>query len=151
MYDYKLFEQQQHALGLTNRDIAVSTGLTESTVSRLIHGKTKDPGFDEVCLLCDLMDIPLDRVAGRAYLPVQDENISSSFSDLDGARLLDSARRFMLQEYVHLAQANARSDGAVKSYRNLIAVVLTVSLLLNMLFLCFVVIDALRPGIGWFR
>ena len=57
----------------------------------------------------------------------------------------------MLQEYVHLAQANARSDDAVKSYRNLIAVVLTVSLLLNMLFLCFVVIDALRPGIGWFR
>ena len=101
--------------------------------------------------MCDLMDIPLDRVAGRAYLSVQDENISSSFSDFDGARLLDSARRFMLQEYVHLAQANARSDGAVKSYRNLIAVVLTVSLLLNMLFLCFVVIDALRPSIGWFR
>ena len=151
MYDYKLFEQQQKALSLTNRDIAASTGLTESTISRLIHGKTKNPGFEEICLLCDLMDIPLDRVAGHAYLAVSDENISSNFSDSDGARLLDSARRFMLQEYVHLFQANARADCAIKSYRNLIAVVLSVSLLLNMLFLCFVVIDALRPSIGWFQ
>lgn len=65
MYNFNLMSETADTLGLTNRDIANSASLSESTVSRYMSGSVKEPAFEVIADICNVLHLSLDVVAGR--------------------------------------------------------------------------------------
>ena len=62
--DYEYLNACRMQSGLTNKAIAVSKNLSESTVSRFFHGEIKDPSGPLAAAICDAIGASLDRAFG---------------------------------------------------------------------------------------
>lgn len=52
--------------GLTQRQLAAATGISDSHISQIEHGNLRDPGFSIVVRLADALHLSLERLAAAA-------------------------------------------------------------------------------------
>ena len=64
-FDYTALAHRRDEMNLTNKKIADLKGLSESTVSRILRGETKDPSFDAVAQICDVLNYSMDSLVGK--------------------------------------------------------------------------------------
>ena len=62
--DYEYLNAIRLQSGLTNKAIATSQNLSESTISRFFHGELKSPDIAVVRSICDAIGASLDRACG---------------------------------------------------------------------------------------
>ncbi len=74
----KMFERlaaARYESGLSMRDLAKATGISNSIVSRIMTGKIVEPSFYKIVKICSALNIPLDDLAKtdipRAYSEAQ--------------------------------------------------------------------------------
>lgn len=82
-FDYTALAHRRDEMNLTNKKIADLKGLSESTVSRILRGETKDPSFDVVAQICDVLDFSMDSLVGKGAETVdipEDAVVSTSAS-----------------------------------------------------------------------
>ena len=63
--NFTALARQRDDMRLTNKQIADIKGLSESTVSRILRGETKDPSFEAVAAICDVLNVSLDTLVGK--------------------------------------------------------------------------------------
>lgn len=51
--------------GLTVKDISLKTGIPNSTLSDLLNEKRKNISFQNIILICDVLNCSIDHIAGR--------------------------------------------------------------------------------------
>lgn len=64
VFDFNKLTRRRDELHMTNRQIASLKGISETTLSRIFKGETKDPSFSVVADICDVLQVSLDDVAG---------------------------------------------------------------------------------------
>lgn len=63
--------EAKDAKRITNEDISEMTGIPETTVSRILSGSSKRPGFENVLTMAIALDISVDKILSAA-LPNED-------------------------------------------------------------------------------
>ena len=81
--DYEYLNVCRTQSGLTNKAIATSKNLSESTVSRFFHGEIKDPSAGLVAVICSAIGASVDRAYGIVI--TMDEAVTQPAPDLDTA------------------------------------------------------------------
>ncbi len=81
--DYEYLNVCRTQSGLTNKAIATSKNLSESTVSRFFHGEVKDPSAALVAVICSAIGASVDRAYG--IVVTMDEAVTQPAPDLDTA------------------------------------------------------------------
>lgn len=81
--DYEYLRVCRAQSGLTNKAIATSKNLSESTVSRFFHGEVKDPSAALVAVICSAIGASVDRAYG--IVVTIDEAVTQPAPDLDAA------------------------------------------------------------------
>lgn len=81
--DYEYLNVCRTQSGLTNKAIATSKNLSESTVSRFFHGEVKDPSAALVAIICSAIGASVDRAYG--IVVTMDEAVTQPAPDLDTA------------------------------------------------------------------
>lgn len=81
--DYEYLNVCRTQSGLTNKAIATSKNLSESTVSRFFHGEVKDPSAALVAVICSAIGASVDRT--YRIVVTMDEAVTQPAPDLDTA------------------------------------------------------------------
>jgi transcriptional regulator with XRE-family HTH domain len=55
--------------GWSQRQLAAASGVVHSTLARIEHGKTSNPGTDTLGKLAAALQVPIDRLAGAQAVP----------------------------------------------------------------------------------
>lgn len=80
--NFTALARQRDDMRLTNKQIADLKGLSESTVSRILRGETKDPSFEAVAAICDVLNVSLDTLVGKGLedVVIAEESVSGMTS-----------------------------------------------------------------------
>lgn len=65
MYNYQLLSELCETVGMTHKDFAAKTKLSEATISRYLNGDVKDASLDAIVKMCDVLHVSVDLIAGR--------------------------------------------------------------------------------------
>ena len=71
VFDFNKLARRRDELRITNKQIAALKNISETTLSRIFKGETKDPSFSVIADICDVLRISLDDIAGRG-VPEED-------------------------------------------------------------------------------
>ena len=150
----------------TNQQIADETGLSISTVNKMLAGEMKNPGIFSVAPVCICLGLSIDALMGTQQpedepadvqrLEMQLEHSEEMRGEKEAAieRLLDRSR---MQEQgiatrdAQIAQKYAEIKSIRRSYRPLIYGLCGLSIMLTVLWAVYVVLDFQRPDVGLVR
>ena len=64
--------QQKEALGYTNAIIAEMSGVPESTVTKVLNGANRSPGFETISPIARVLGVLLDELSVKETAPPDD-------------------------------------------------------------------------------
>lgn len=85
MYNHTLLSETCEALGMSQKDLANATGISESTISRYLNGDVKDASWEVILKISDVLHLSLDVVANReamVELPTAEAIQGKSLSEI---------------------------------------------------------------------
>lgn len=150
----------------TNQQVSDETGLSISTVNKMLAGELKNPGIFSVAPVCICLGLSMDNLMG-VQLPEDDQaNVERLEMQLEHSeemrgekekaikRLLDRSR--ILEQGIatrdtQIIQKDAEIKSIRRSYRPLIYGLCCLSILLTMLWGVYVILDFKRPDVGLIR
>lgn len=139
MYNYEYLARLQAQSAITNQEISEQTGVSESTVWRIIKGVAKSPSYENVRDICLLLGGSLDEMEG---LPVR---VAAPPPADSGATLPGSID---YRHYIELKLAYSRQIRRTAAF-------LSVSFLLNVALTAFIMglfaYDIMHPDRGWIQ
>lgn len=151
--------------GWTNQRLAEESGVPESSVQKIVTGKTLNPSFDSITALCRALDLSVDHLCGI------DSNASvAEIAELRNALTVATARmetaeakreiaetklEAQIHEYNQMLDAYEYrihiSKDRVIWLRNFLIFTCSVIAVLIAVFVILVVIDVTKSDIGWLR
>lgn len=150
----------------TNQQVADETGLSISTVNKMLAGELKNPGIFSVAPVCICLGLSLDTLMGAQQpgddpadierLELRLEHSEEMRGEKEEAikRLLDRSR--ILEQGIatrdkQITQKDAEIKSVRRSYRPLIYGLCCLSILLTVLWGIYVILDFKRPDVGLIR
>lgn len=150
----------------TNQQVADETGLSISTVNKMLAGELKNPGIFSVAPVCICLGLSLDTLIGAQQpeddpadverLEMQLAHSEEMRDEKEAAieRLLDRSR--ILEQGIatrdtQIAQKDVEIKSIRRSYRPLIYGLCCLSILLTVLWGVYIILDFKRPDVGLIR
>lgn len=150
----------------TNQQVADETGLSISTVNKMLAGELKNPGIFSVAPVCICLGLSMDNLLGAQQpgddtanverLEMQLEHSEEMRGEKEEAikRLLDRSRILehgIATRDTQISRKDAEIKSIRKSYRPLIYGLCCLSILLTVLWGVYVILDFKRPDVGLIR
>lgn len=150
----------------TNQQVADETGLSISTVNKMLAGELKNPGIFSVAPVCICLGLSMDNLLGAQQpgddtanverLEMQLEHSEEMRGEKEEAikRLLDRSRILehgIATRDTQIAKKDAEIKSVRRSYRPLIYGLCGLSILLTVLWGVYVILDFKRPDVGLIR
>lgn len=139
MYNYEYLARLQSRASKTNKDIAEHTGISESTVWRILTGAAKSPQYENIRDICIYLGGSLDEMEGlplRMAAPIAEEKAYSLPSYID--------YRHYIEMRLTLSRQLRRQS-----------IWLTVSAAMNVVLMGFIMglfaYDIMHPDRGWIQ
>lgn len=110
MYIHTLLSETCEALGMSQKDLANATGISESTISRYLNGDVKDASWEVILKISDVLHLSLDVVANReamVELPTAEAIQGKSLSEI-----LIIIRDFVRRNFERLRTIEHEKDAA---------------------------------------
>ena len=138
--------------GFTVQEISDNSGVSTSTINRLLAGSTENPNFDNICAVLSACGYPIENIF----------NVPDNMNEQSILNLFDKRRDSIAAPYIKLVDqkdheialknkeiAHLASDK--KLLRTIAFIALGVSIAL-MVFICIILlIDLTNTNVGWFR
>lgn len=139
MYNYEYLARLQAQSAITNQEIAEQTGVSESTVWRIVKGVAKSPAYENVRDICILLGGSLDEMEG---LPVR----MAAPAPADPNATLPGAIDY--RHYIEMKLTYSRQIRRTVAF-------LSLSFLLNIALTAFIMglfaYDIMHPDRGWIQ
>lgn len=118
--------QQKEALGYTNAMIAEMSGVPESTVTKVLGGVNRSPGFETISPIARVLGVSLDELSVKETAPPDTSALTVGVSHIIGSyeRRLREKNRWI----------------------NILAVAVAALIALLIFFLIY---DIMHPSLGW--
>lgn len=118
--------QQKEALGYTNAMIAEMSGVPESTVTKVLNGANRSPGFETISPIARVLGVSLDEMAVKETAPPDTSTLTVGVS--------------------HIISSYERRLREKNRWINILAVAVAALILLLIFFLIY---DIMHPSLGW--
>lgn len=139
MYNYEYLTRLQDQTSITNKDISEHTGISESTVWRILTGNAKSPQYENIRDICIYLGGSLDEMEGlplRMAAPISEEKACSLPSYIDYRHYIEM--RLTLSLHLHRQ-----------------SIWLTVLVAMNIVLMGFIMglfaYDIMHPDRGWIQ
>lgn len=118
--------QQKETLGYTNAMIAEMTGVPESTVTKVLNGANRSPGFETISPIARVLGVSLDELSVKETAPPDTSTLTVGVS--------------------HIISSYERRLREKNRWINILAVAVAALILLLIFFLIY---DITHPSLGW--
>lgn len=118
--------QQKEALGYTNAIIAEMSGVPESTVTKVLNGANRSPGFETISPIARVLGVSLDELSVKETAPPDTSTLTVGVS--------------------HIISSYERRLREKNRWINILAVAVAALILLLIFFLIY---DITHPSLGW--
>lgn len=118
--------QQKEALGYTNAMIAEISGVPESTVTKVLGGVNRSPGFETISPIARVLGVSLDELSVKETAPPDTSTLTVGVS--------------------HIISSYERRLREKNRWINILAVAVAALILLLIFFLIY---DITHPSLGW--
>lgn len=118
--------QQKEALGYTNAIIAEMSGVPESTVTKVLNGANRNPGFETISPIARVLGVSLDELSVKETAPPDTSTLTVGVS--------------------HIISSYERRLREKNRWINILAVAVAALILLLIFFLIY---DITHPSLGW--
>lgn len=118
--------QQKEALGYTNAMIAEMSGVPESTVTKVLGGVNRSPGFETISPIARVLGVSLDELSVKETAPPDTSTLTVGVS--------------------HIISSYERRLREKNRWINILAVAVAALILLLIFFLIY---DITHPSLGW--
>lgn len=118
--------QQKEALGYTNAMIAEMSGVPESTVTKVLGGVNRSPGFETISPIARVLGVSLDELSVKETAPPDTSTLTVGIS--------------------HIISSYERRLREKNRWINILAVAVAALILLLIFFLIY---DITHPSLGW--
>lgn len=118
--------QQKEAMGYTNAMIAEMSGVPESTVTKVLNGANRSPGFETISPIARVLGVSLDEMAVKETAPPDTSTLTVGVS--------------------HIISSYERRLREKNRWINILAVAVAALILLLIFFLIY---DIMHPSLGW--
>lgn len=118
--------QQKEALGYTNAIIAEMSGVPESTVTKVLNGANRSPGFETISPIARVLGVSLDELSVKETAPPDTSTLTVGVS--------------------HIISSYERRLREKNRWINILAVAVAALMLLLIFFLIY---DITHPSLGW--
>lgn len=118
--------QQKEALGYTNAMIAEMSGVPESTVTKVLGGVNRSPGFETISPIARVLGVSLDELSVKETVPPDTSTLTVGVS--------------------HIISSYERRLREKNRWINILAVAVAALILLLIFFLIY---DITHPSLGW--
>lgn len=118
--------QQKEALGYTNAMIAEMSGVPESTVTKVLGGVNRSPGFETISPIARVLGVSLDELSVKETAPPDTSALTVGVS--------------------HIISSYERRLREKNRWINILAVAVAALILLLIFFLIY---DIMHPSLGW--
>lgn len=151
--------------GWTNQRLAEESGVPESSVQKIITGKTLNPSFDSIIAMCRALDLSVDKLCGidsnaavdeiahlRAALALAEERRKTAEAQREVA---DTKLDAQIHEYNQMREAYEYrihiSKDRVIWLRNFLIFTCALITLFIIAFVTLVLIDVSNNDVGWIK
>lgn len=118
--------QQKEALGYTNAMIAEMSGVPESTVTKVLGGVNRSPGFETISPIARVLGVSLDELSVKETAPPDTSTLTVGVS--------------------HIISSYERRLREKNRWINILAVAVAALIVLLIFFLIY---DITHPSLGW--
>lgn len=118
--------QQKEALGYTNAIIAEMSGVPESTVTKVLNGANRSPGFETISPIARVLGVSLDELSVKETAPPDTSTLTVGVS--------------------HIISSYERRLREKNRWINILAIAVAALILLLIFFLIY---DITHPSLGW--
>lgn len=161
---WRVIRDARDARGWTNQRLADESGVPESSVQKILTGKTLNPSFDSISAMCRALNLSLDALCGidsnaavdeiaqlRAALALAEERRKTAESMLEVSETKLEAK---IHEYNHMRESyeyriNISKDRVISLLKFLIFTCVLITLFIIAL-ITIVLIDVYNNDVGWF-
>lgn len=131
-------KSEKHMKEFTNQTLSDASGVSPSTIGKLLSGATSDPKLSDAAALCSVLGLSLDELCGLARPQPPNEELQHRFHDLE----IENA------ELRGVDKTRLENMVVQKSFLSNLLVFFVISVATSFSLLAYIIGDAMHPTVG---